>query len=146
MPSITGETYYLVAGVRVDDLKKGVGHYPSTPLPGQYGNAALAGHRTTYGAPFYKIDRLKRGDRIFMDTPYARFRYEVAKKSSLRGPRLELEVVARAAATRPNCVPAWESTPPPDMLREAAALRARDGLQEPMFRTLLRLRRARLRR
>ncbi len=54
------------------------------------------------------------------------------------------ELVSRAAEARPNCVPAWESSPPPEMLREAAALRARDGLQEPMFRTLLRLRRQRM--
>ena len=60
-------------------LRNGPVHYGLTPLPGAGEPFAVAGHRTTYGAPFYKIDRLKRGDRIFLDTPYARFRYEVAK-------------------------------------------------------------------
>ncbi len=48
-----------------------------------------------------------------------------------------------ACRARDNCVPAWESTPPPDMLREAAGLRAREKLDEPMFRTLLRVRASR---
>ncbi|HOX42740.1 MAG TPA: cobalamin-dependent protein [Myxococcota bacterium] len=77
------------------------------------------------------------------DDPLLAARFYVSPR--LGAARLR-ELVARAAETRPNCVPAWEATPPADMLREAAALRARDGLQEPMFRTLLRLRRARMRR
>ena len=60
-------------------LRNGPVHYGLTPLPGAGEPFAVAGHRTTYGAPFYKIDRLKRGDRIFLETPYARFRYAVAK-------------------------------------------------------------------
>lgn len=60
-------------------LRNGPVHYGFTPLPGAGEPFAVAGHRTTYGAPFNKLDRLKRGDRIFFDTPYARFRYEVAK-------------------------------------------------------------------
>jgi sortase A len=60
-------------------LRNGPVHYGVTPLPGAGEPFAVAGHRTTYGAPFYKIDRLKRGDHIFLDTPYARFRYGVAK-------------------------------------------------------------------
>jgi radical SAM superfamily enzyme YgiQ (UPF0313 family) len=52
-----------------------------------------------------------------------------------------LEIVGRHLATRPNCVRSSESTPPPEMLREAARLRREQGLTEPMFRTLLRLRR-----
>ena len=42
----------VVEGVGVEALKSGPGHYPTTPLPGQPGNAAIAGHRSTYGAPF----------------------------------------------------------------------------------------------
>ena len=60
-------------------LRNGPVHYSLTPLPGAGEPFAVAGHRTTYGAPFYKLDRLKRGDRIFLDTPYARFQYGVAK-------------------------------------------------------------------
>jgi len=69
----------VVEGVGVGDLKKGPGHYPLTPLPGQTGNAAIAGHRTTYGAPFYRLDELKPGDDIYVTTrssPEA-FHYQV---------------------------------------------------------------------
>lgn len=67
----------VVEGVSVADLKKGPGHYPETPLPGQEGNAAIAGHRTTYGAPFNRIDELQPGDEIFVQTVQGRFRYLV---------------------------------------------------------------------
>ena len=50
----------------LDDLKKGPGHYPDTPLPGQLGNASIAGHRTTYGAPFFNLDQLEPGDEIIV--------------------------------------------------------------------------------
>ncbi len=53
-----------------------------------------------------------------------------------------MRLLVQAAATRPNCLPPGENTPDPDMLRQAVEMRARDGLAEPMFRTLLRLRRA----
>lgn len=65
----------IVAGVAVDDLKKGPGHYPTTPLPGQPGNSAIAGHRTTYGAPFEDIDKLGAGDVIEVTTRQGTFRY-----------------------------------------------------------------------
>ena len=64
-----------------DLLRAGPVHYAVTPLPGAGEPFAIAGHRTTYGAPFNKLDELKRGDAIYVDTPYARFRYRVAKTS-----------------------------------------------------------------
>ncbi|MFM7068176.1 MAG: sortase, partial [Actinomycetes bacterium] len=67
----------MVQGVAKADLKKGPGHYPSTPLPGQAGNAAVAGHRTTYGAPFNRIDELIPGDLIVTTTPQGKFTYKV---------------------------------------------------------------------
>ncbi|GAC1530652.1 MAG: hypothetical protein NVS3B12_05470 [Acidimicrobiales bacterium] len=67
IPSI-GVNVAVVEGVGVDDLKDGPGHYPRTPYPGQAGNAAIAGHRTTYGAPFYRLDELKTGDDLFVAT------------------------------------------------------------------------------
>ena len=51
-------------GVSIDDLRDGPGHYPETAAPGRPGNAAIAGHRTTYGAVFHRLDELKRGDAI----------------------------------------------------------------------------------
>ena len=64
-------------------LRNGPVHYGITPLPGAGEPFAVAGHRTTYGAPFYKLDRLRAGDPIYMDTPYARFRYAVAKTTTV---------------------------------------------------------------
>jgi sortase A len=74
----------VVEGVGVADLKKGPGHYPGTPLPGQPGNAAIAGHRTTYGAPFNRIDELAPGDPIFVTTRQGSFRYEVSETRIVR--------------------------------------------------------------
>ena len=76
MPTID-ETAYVVEGVDVLDLQKGPGHYPNTPFPGQKGNAAIAGHRTTYGAPFADIDSLKVGDKITVTTVQGTFTYAV---------------------------------------------------------------------
>ncbi|HET7488380.1 MAG TPA: class E sortase [Acidimicrobiales bacterium] len=67
----------VVQGITLDMLKKGPGHYPDTPLPGQPGNAAIAGHRTTYGAPFFRLNELSPGDPILVTTRQGRFRYEV---------------------------------------------------------------------
>jgi sortase A len=68
---------FVVEGVEVEDLKNGPGHYPGTAMPGEKGNAAIAGHRTTYGAPFYNLNELAPGDPIFVTTPAGRFRYDV---------------------------------------------------------------------
>jgi sortase A len=65
IPSI-GTSHHVVPGVTVNDLKKGPGHYPDTPLPGQLGNASIAGHRTTYGEPFMDLDDLVPGDEIIV--------------------------------------------------------------------------------
>ncbi len=70
-----GRDDIVVAGVGREELKKGPGHYPQTPMPGQLGNAAIAGHRTTYGGPFLEIDELVPGDEIIVTTPYGRFVY-----------------------------------------------------------------------
>lgn len=76
IPAI-GVDKYVVEGVRRSDLRQGPGHYPETPLPGQAGNAAIAGHRTTYGAPFGELDKLVPGDEIIVETLQGRFHYEV---------------------------------------------------------------------
>ena len=69
----------MVEGVSLPDLKKGPGHYPETPLPGQEGNAAIAGHRTTYGAPFNRLDELEPGDEVTVTTVQGEFTYEVTE-------------------------------------------------------------------
>ncbi len=67
----------VVNGVGRDDLRKGPGHYPATPLPGQQGNSAIAGHRTTYGAPFGNLDQLSNGDEVRVRTLQGFFTYRV---------------------------------------------------------------------
>jgi sortase A len=79
IPAI-GVDKIVVEGISVGDLKKGPGHYPETPLPGQEGNAAIAGHRTTYGAPFNRIDELVAGDEILVETVQGEFRYLVTEQ------------------------------------------------------------------
>jgi sortase A len=66
-----------VRGVLVADLRKGPGHYSQTPLPGNSGNASIAGHRTTYGAPFNRIDELVPGDEITVTSVQGEFTYRV---------------------------------------------------------------------
>jgi sortase A len=74
-----GVSDVFVEGTEAPDLRRGPGHYPATPLPGQRGTVAIAGHRTTYGAPFHDVDKLRRGDRIELDMPYGRFTYRVER-------------------------------------------------------------------
>jgi sortase A len=71
--------YFVVEGTDSDSLRKGPGHYPETPLPGQPGTVAIAGHRTTYGAPFRDVDKLDRGDRVELEMPYGTYVYRVEK-------------------------------------------------------------------
>lgn len=72
-----GKSYVVVQGTDEASLQKGPGHYPKTPLPGLHGTVGIAGHRTTYLAPFRHIDKLRPGDRVVVTMPYARFTYRV---------------------------------------------------------------------
>ncbi|MDQ3572814.1 MAG: class E sortase [Actinomycetota bacterium] len=79
MPTIDA-SYVMVEGSGTAPLRKGPGHYSDTPLPGMRGTFAVAGHRTTYAAPFRRIDELANGDAIEVEMPYGRFTYEVENK------------------------------------------------------------------
>jgi sortase A len=79
IPSI-GVSSVVVEGTGTADLRLGPGHYPGTPLPGSRGTVGVAGHRTTYGAPFRKLDKLGKGDRIEMRMPYGTFVYRVEQR------------------------------------------------------------------
>ncbi|HTT86335.1 MAG TPA: class E sortase [Acidimicrobiales bacterium] len=68
----------IVEGTNENQLQQGPGHYQGTSLPGQAGNAAIAGHRTTYGAPFYDLNQLQVGDPIYIETAQGYFTYQVA--------------------------------------------------------------------
>lgn len=69
----------VINGAREPDLKKGPGFYVETGFPGSGAAVAIAGHRTTWGAPFLDIDKLKPGNRILIDMPYGRFTYTVSR-------------------------------------------------------------------
>ena len=69
----------VVEGTGASALRAGAGHYPNTPLPGEEGNVAIAGHRTTYGKPFANLDHLKPGDEILLETPLGKYTYKVSK-------------------------------------------------------------------
>jgi sortase A len=97
LPSLD-RSYYLVQGTDPATLRKGPGHYPDTPLPGERGTVGIAGHRTTHGAPFRKIDRLEPGDRVVASMPYGRFVYRV-EKSKLVDPS-EVSVKRRVGYNR----------------------------------------------
>ena len=74
-----GMSQVVVEGTDPAGLRKGPGHYPDTPMPGMPGTVAVAGHRTTYGAPFNKLDEVRPGDEVRMDMPYARVTYRVER-------------------------------------------------------------------
>jgi sortase A len=72
-----GVSFLVIQGTDALSLEKGPGHYPGTSFPGLGRTVAIAGHRTTYLAPFRHIDALKPGDRIVVEMPYGRFTYIV---------------------------------------------------------------------
>ncbi len=72
-------SYFMVEGTSTEDLRKGPGHYPDTPLPGRGGTVGIAGHRTTHGAPFHDIDDLRRGQTIVLQLPYGTYVYRVER-------------------------------------------------------------------
>jgi sortase A len=75
-----GHTYNVVQGDQTGQLEDGPGHYPSTALPGMGQTVGIAGHRTTYLAPFRFINELHKGDRIYVTMPYGKFTYVVQKQ------------------------------------------------------------------
>lgn len=112
IPSI-GLDVYLYPGVTREDLQNGPGHFPSTPLPGMLGNAALAGHRTTYGQPFRNIDQIESGDEIIVTVPYGRFVY-IATTAEIVEPT-DIQVIATTDPTVANltltsCHPAFSAS------------------------------------
>ena len=78
IPSL-GLRQAVVEGVDSDQLRSGPGRYPHSASPGHLGNAAFAGHRTTYGGPFARLDELRRGDAIVVRTAEGTFRYAMTE-------------------------------------------------------------------
>ena len=96
----------VVSGVGVEALRKGPGHYSYTPLPGMPGNSAIAGHRTTWGAPFGDINKLEPGDEILIQTVQGSFTYRVVEQMGGRGHFIispyRLDVLDQNFDTYPN--------------------------------------------
>lgn len=98
--------HIVVEGVGVEDLKKGPGHYPSCRegftrpyctefeemWPGENGRVIVSGHRTTYGAPFFDIDKLVQGDEIIAETKWGTFTYEVSEKRIVQPDSLAIAI------------------------------------------------------
>jgi sortase A len=93
-----GANFVVVAGTDTASLRKGPGIYDQVPFPGAPGTTAIAGHRTTYLAPFRKIDQLRRGDKITVEMPYGRFTYEVERQRIV--PPTEVSVIKRVGFDR----------------------------------------------
>jgi LPXTG-site transpeptidase (sortase) family protein len=68
---------YVVAGTSERVLELGPGHYANTALPGTGGNVGIAGHRTTYGAPFANLDQVQIGDELILTVDSNKFHYAV---------------------------------------------------------------------
>lgn len=82
--------YVVIEGVELTDLRKGPGHYPGSALPGQVGNFVISGHRTTYSAPFNRLDTLRGGDRILVDTRDTQYVYRVTGQEIVRPTAVEV--------------------------------------------------------
>jgi sortase A len=111
MPDI-GVNKWIVAGATLDMLERGPGLFANTALPGQLGNSAIAGHRTSYGAPFSRIDQLDPGDDITVITPRGTFTYAVKETKIV--PATAVEVIdtvdpEKATLTLVSCHPRWTS-------------------------------------
>jgi sortase A len=113
IPSI-GVNRIVVEGATADALTKGPGHFPETPLPGQLGNAAVAGHRTTHLAPFFDIDQLQPGDEITVITLNGRYVYHVTGTVIVAPDDYASVIpttdVTKATLTLVSCTPRYSAT------------------------------------
>jgi sortase A len=87
---VNGKAKVVVEGVDHEDLKRGPGHYPGTALPGEVGNMVISGHRTTYGAPFNRLDELNVGDAIVLETRDTWWTYRMIRQQIVRPSAVEV--------------------------------------------------------
>ena len=109
----------VVQGVGVEDLKRGPGHYPGSAFPGDVGNFVVSGHRTTYGAPFNRIDELHAGDPIVVQTATDWFVYRVTSEEVVDPSALDVitpvphhpdEKATAAVMTLTTCNPKYSAS------------------------------------
>lgn len=106
--------YVVVEGVDREQLERGPGHYPGTALPGQLGNLVISGHRTTYLAPFNRIDELRPGDAVIFETARAWYVYRVADIPGYRLRHQEVVLPTDVGETEP--VPNRPGQPPTERI------------------------------
>lgn len=111
IPAI-GVDRYVVQGVSETDLQMGPGHYPGTPLPGQVGNVGIAGHRTTFGAPFFRLNEVNRGDLVYLtDTSGTTWVYRVVRQLVVPPTDVAvLDATRDPELTLTTCNPRFEAT------------------------------------
>jgi sortase A len=101
----------IVEGTSPADLHEGPGHYLGTPMPGHPGNVAIAGHRTTYGAPFSNLDELAAGDPVIITTPEGVFSYRVTHSTVVAPSDIAvLDPIAANEVTLTTCTPRFTAT------------------------------------
>ena len=128
IPAIGLDTI-VVQGTSLRALAAGAGHYESTPLPGEKGNVGIAGHRTTHGRPFNKIDQLATGDSIILSTPVGRYTYRVQRPPWITDP-YDWTIVGKSSEhllTLSACHPKGSA-------RERIVIRAKMVDTEPLVR------------
>jgi sortase A len=119
----------VVQGTSPSALRAGAGHYPSTALPGENGNVGIAGHRTTYGRPFNRVEQLEIGDKIILTTPIGRYTYEVSKDPWITHP-FDWEILGKS--TRP--ILTLTTCHPKGSARQRMVIRAKLVKSEPVRR------------
>lgn len=111
--------WVIVEGVTDDDLAKGPGHFPGTALPGDVGNFAVAGHRSTHGEPFANLDQLDVGDSVVVETVDGWLTYQVMWERILSPSATEVldpvaghpgEEAEQRTMTLVTCNPRWGSS------------------------------------
>jgi sortase A len=101
----------VVEGTGREQLALGPGHYSETAALGSRGNAAIAGHRTTFGGPFLHLDQLHRGEDIIVTTPHGAYRYAVSRVEVVAP--TDVDVLAPSSGptlTLTTCTPAFSAT------------------------------------
>lgn len=104
---------YVVKGADVPDLAKGPGIYSQTGFPGNGLPVAIAGHRTTHGAPFLNVDQLRPGDSITLELPYGIFTYSVTRTQIILPTDWSIVQVGaskRTARERNGLLRRWQKT------------------------------------
>lgn len=105
-----GLDHVVIKGVRPADLKKGPGWITYTDVPGPTGNCGISGHRTTYGAPFRELDKLKPGDEVVFFSPYRRYTYRVREKFSVTPDKTEVvDTTEEPQLTMTACHPPYSA-------------------------------------